>query len=92
MQVIWDPEKRQKNLANHGLDFADAHAVFRGVVFSFEDKRRSYGEQRLVALGMLEDVVVAIAFTEPDDDLLRIISMRKATRNEQRIYFKKLSD
>jgi uncharacterized DUF497 family protein len=33
-----------------------------------------------------------IAFTEPEDDLIRFISMRKATRNEQRIYFEKLPD
>ena len=59
---------------------------------TFEDKRQSYGEQRLVALGMLEDLVVAIAFTEPDDDLIRPISMRKATRNEQQIYYDKLPD
>ena len=92
MQVIWDPEKRQKNLAKHGLDFADARAVFLGAVFTFEDKRQSYGEQRLVALGMLGENVVAIAFTEPNDDVIRPISMRKATRNEQQIYYRKLRD
>jgi hypothetical protein len=53
---------------------------------------RRGGEQRLVALGMLEDMVVAIVFTEADQDLIRLISMRRATRNEQRIYFKKLPD
>lgn len=92
MQMIWDAEKRQTNLAKHGLDFADAEAVFRGAVFLFEDKRRSYGEQRFVALGMLREIVVVIAFTEPEEDLIRIISMRKAIRNEQQIYFERLSD
>ncbi len=92
MQLIWDPEKRQRNLAKHGLDFADAHAVFRGAVFTFEDKRRRYGEQRLVALGMLENLAVAIAFTEPEDDSIRIVSMRKATGNEQQIYFEQFAD
>jgi len=81
-----------KNLAKHRLDFVDARAVFEGAVFIFEDKRRSYGEQRLIALGMLRDLVVAIAFTEPDDDQIRLISMRKAMRNEQQIYFDKLPD
>ncbi len=41
---------------------------------------------------MLEDLVVVIAFTEPDEDLIRLISMRKAMRNEQQVYVKKLSD
>ncbi len=41
---------------------------------------------------MLGDVVVAIAFTEPADDLIRPISMRKAKRNEQQIYYDNLPD
>ena len=92
MELTWDEEKRRSNLAKHGLDFADAEQVFRGAVFIFEDKRRSYGEQRFVALGMLNGIVVVIAFTEPDEDSIRIISMRKAIRNEQQIYFAQLSD
>jgi hypothetical protein len=92
MELTWDEEKRRSNLAKHGLDFADAEQVFRGAVFTFEDKRRSYGEQRFVALGMLTEIVVVIAFTEPDEDSIRIISMRKAIRNEQQIYFAQLSD
>lgn len=92
MELTWDEEKRRSNLAKHGLDFADAHAVFRGAVFIFEDQRRSYGEQRFVALGMLREIVVVIAFTEHEEDLIRIISMRKAIRNEQQIYFEQLAD
>ena len=92
MELTWDEEKRRSNLVKHGLDFADAHEVFRGAVFIFEDKRHSYGEQRFVALGMLQEIVVVIAFTEPEDELLRIISMRKAIRNEQQIYFEQLAD
>ena len=91
MELTWDEEKRRSNLAKHGLDFADAEQVFRGAVFIFEDKRRSYGEQRFVALGMLNGIVVVIAFTEPDEDSTRIISMRKAIRNEQQIYFEQLA-
>ena len=92
MELIWDPEKRRRNLAKHGLDLADARAVFEGAVFTFEDNRRSYGEQRFLALGLLEDIAVVIAFTEPEDDLIRLISMRRATRHEQQIYFESLPD
>lgn len=92
MKLTWDPEKRRRNLDKHGLDFADVHAVFEGAAFIFEDRRRDYGEQRFKALGLLHDLVVAVAFAEPEEDLVRIISMRKATRNEQRIYFKRLPD
>lgn len=92
MELIWDEEKRESNLAKHGLDFADAATVFGGAVFVFEDKRGSYAEQRFVALGMLSDIVVVIVFAEPEEDLIRVISMRKAIRNEQQLYFERLSD
>lgn len=92
MKLTWDEEKRRNNLAKHGLDFADSDAVFRGAVFIFEDERHSYGEQRFVALGLLHEIVVAIAFTEPEEDLIRIFSMRKAIRNEQALYFERLAD
>lgn len=92
MKLIWDPEKRRRNLTKHGLDFADARAVFQGAVFTFEDTRRIYGEQRFLALGLLEDIAVVIAFTEPEEEVIRLISMRKATRNEQKIYFEQLPD
>jgi uncharacterized DUF497 family protein len=68
------------------MDFADAEAVFAGATFTFEDNRFDYGEQRFITLGMLKGVVVVIAHTEQDDEI-RIISMRKGTKNEQRIYF-----
>jgi len=47
-----------------------------------------YGEQRFVTIGLLDGVVV-IVHTESTDEI-RIISMRKATKNEQRLYFKNL--
>lgn len=68
------------------MDSADAKTVFAGATFTFEDDRFTYGEQRFITLGMLKGTVVAIAHTEQNDDI-RVISMRKATKHEQRIYF-----
>jgi uncharacterized DUF497 family protein len=45
-----------------------------------------YGEQRFVTLGMLQDMVVVIAPTETTS-AIRVISMRKATKNEEILYF-----
>jgi len=86
MKFTWDEAKRQSNLVKHGLDFADASAVFAGITFTFEDDRFDYGEQRFITLGMLKGTVVVIAHTERGEDI-RIISMRKATKNEQELYF-----
>lgn len=51
----------------------------------------SYGEQRFVTFGLLQGRVVAVVHTDRDE-LTRIISARKATKYEQRIYFEQLSD
>ena len=88
MKIIWDEGKRQSNITKHGLDFVLAHKVFAGATFTFEDNRMDYGEQRFVTIGLLEGVVVII-HTESVDEI-RIISMRKATKNEQKLYFKNL--
>ena len=89
MKVVWNETKRGANLKKHGLDFADAARMLAGVTCTFEDTRFEYGEQRFVTLGMLDDTVVVIAHTETAREL-RIISMRKATRHEQTLYFQNL--
>jgi uncharacterized DUF497 family protein len=86
MEFEWDEVKRQTNLSNHKLDFADAEIVFSGITFTFEDDRFEYGEDRFITLGLLREIVVVIAHTERNDRV-RVISMRKATKNEQRLYF-----
>ncbi len=64
MQFEWDEGKRKANLKSHGLDFIDAHKVFVGPTFTFEDDRFTYREQRFVSLGLLMDIPVAIVHTE----------------------------
>ena len=87
MKFIWDEVKRQANLAKHGLDFAESESVFRGATFTFEDDRFDYGEHRFITIGMFSRTVVVIAHTE-EDDVVRVISMRRATRNERRLYYR----
>ena len=89
MKIVWDEAKRRANLRKHGFDFADAEEVFAGVICTIEDNRFDYGERRFVTLGLLRDIVVVIAHTETPQEI-RIISMRKATRNEQILYFQNI--
>src|SRR4051794_27188610 len=51
--ISWDERKRNLNLKKHGIDFADAEALFDGPTVTVEDARLAYGEQRLVTLGIL---------------------------------------
>jgi uncharacterized DUF497 family protein len=85
MYFEWDEQKNQINIRKHGLDFADAPTVFAGATFTFEDDRFDYREDRFITLGMLAGEVVVIAHTEQGDNV-RIISMRKATKYEQKLY------
>jgi len=86
MKFIWNPEKRLANLKKHGLDFADAERVFSGQTYSSPDNRFEYNEMRYITVGLLSGSVVAIAHTESENEI-RIISMRKAERYEQELYF-----
>jgi uncharacterized DUF497 family protein len=89
MRFTWDENKRQSNLIKHGLDFEDGSRVFTGATFSIADIRFDYGEDRFVTIGLLDGNVVVIVHSE-DKDEIRIISMRKGTKNEQKIYFESI--
>lgn len=89
MQFTWDEAKRQSNLRKHGFDFIDAAAVFAGDIVTIVDDRFEYGEQRFVTLGLLRGHVVLMIHTE-EDDLVRIISMRKATTYEEQAYYQEV--
>ena len=91
MRFEWDETKRRLNIRRHGIDFVDAVAVFDGVTLTVEDTRFHYSEIRYVTVGLLKDRVVVIAHTE-QDDVIRLISVRKATRNEEANYFKQIGD
>ena len=86
MQFEWDESKRATNLCKHGINFVDVPPVFGGVIVTVEDDRFDYGEKRYVTFGLLQGRVVAVVHTE-DDDCIRLISARKATKNEQQLYF-----
>lgn len=80
---------RQATLKQQNLDFDHAKQVFAGPTFTFEDDRKDYGEQRWVTLGLLQATVVVIVHTETDAEI-RIISMCKADKDEQHLFFSHL--
>lgn len=78
----WDEAKREGNLRKHGFDFQDAWQVFAGPTLTFGDDRFHYTEERLVTIGFLGGRVVTVVHTE-SARVIRVISLRKATQNEQ---------
>ena len=90
-QFTWDEVKRAINLRMHGIDFVDTHQVFAGLTYTYEDSRFIYGESRFVTLGLLNQTVVTVVHTEREN-VIRVISARKATKHEQTIYFRQIAD
>ena len=91
MEFEWDEDKRLANIKNYGIDFVDVSEVFDGEIFTVEDDRYSYGEQRFVTFGLLKGLVVVVVNTDRCE-FIRIISIRKATKNEYRSYFQAIAD
>jgi uncharacterized DUF497 family protein len=91
MRFEWDEAKRLSNLQRHGFDFIDVERIFVGDAITILDDRFDYGEIRFVSLGMLDGRVVAITHTETDE-VTRIISFRKASKNEEETYYKEIRD
>ena len=91
MRFEWDEAKRESNLLKHGIDFIEVEKVFEGETVTIVDVRFDYGEERFITLGLLDGRVVVIVHTETDD-LIRLISARKATSNEEISYVKEIAD
>lgn len=83
MPFEWDETKRESNIQRHGLDFTDAWEVFLAPLLTTVDAREDYGEDRTIGIGFLRTLVIVIVFTEQEPDVIRVISLRKATSHER---------
>jgi uncharacterized DUF497 family protein len=86
MKFEWDETKNRANIRKHGVDFAEAEAMFRHALLVRPDTREDYGEERWIAIGMIQNRVAFVAFAEGPDDAIRIISLRKANHEERQEY------
>ena len=91
MRVVWDEGKRRENISKHGIDFREAHEMFDGPILVALDIREDYGEDRFIGLGSIKDRVVVIAYSEPEEDTVRVISLRKANKNEREKFAEELA-
>ena len=89
MKFERDEIKNDSNIKRRGIDFKDARKIFDGYTLTIEDDRLDYGEHRFVSFGIMYGHVIAVIHTETEKKI-RIISARKATKNEQKEYFKQV--
>lgn len=85
MKISYDSAKREKTLAERGLDFADAERVFAGVTLTLLDDRQDYGETRFQTYVLLERQLVMVVWTPRGEDR-HVISMRKCNAREKTRY------
>ena len=87
----WNEEKLLSNITKHGFDFIGVETVFDGAIVTILDDRFDYGEERFITFGLFDGRSVAIVHTETET-MIRIISVRKATTNEEENYFKAIGN
>ncbi len=85
MKITFDQTKRDRTLAERGLDFTEATEVFAGPTIDIEDLRFAYPESRFMSVGHLRGRMVIVIWTQAGE-ARRIISMRKANEREQARY------
>lgn len=92
MAFTWDDRKAETNFRKHGVSFTEAVAAFfdDNAVFEFNSVDKYTGEERLDVIGMVYGHVTYMVYVErvtvDNEDVIRIISARHATKEEEKIY------
>ena len=80
----WDEAKRRSNITKHGVDFNAMRAFdWGGAIVQRDD---DHDEQRWIATGFIDLRLYVVVYTEPGENRIRIISLRKASKREEISY------
>ena len=88
MRFEWDSDKDKANQAKHDVSFSEAKELFASEADYLEiyDEAHSADEERFIAIGPIRRGLVLVVWTERDEDTIRIISARWATRAERELF------
>ena len=86
MEIEWDNNKDASNLIKHKIDFEDAKNIFLDPNRLEREDKRDYDETRIQVIGIVNQVVLFVVYTQRNGRY-RIISARRANKNEQRQYY-----
>ena len=89
VRFIWDEKKNLANLKKHGVDFNDAVRAWYDPnrLDFFDETHSTEGEIRWIFLGAVAGLVLFVVETEPDEETVRIVSARRASKYEQEKYY-----
>lgn len=82
----WDDEKASANLERHKVPLEAAAHVFDDPSRLEEDDRFAQGEYRTIAIGRVDGLHLTIVYTEPEENVIRLISARRSTAAERKAY------
>ena len=91
MRVVWDESKNRTNRKKHGVSFEEARELLDATQDYLEifDEAHSDEEDRFIAIGPIRRGLVLVVYTtRDDDDTVRLISARWATKRETELYRK----
>jgi uncharacterized DUF497 family protein len=91
LEFEWDEAKAKINLEKHKVSFLTAASIFLNERLERIDDREEYGELRWIALGRVESEVYRVVYTWRDENLARLISAQKASKDEREIYYRETS-
>ena len=87
MKVDFDPKKAASNLHKHGVSFDEAASCLLDPLALVRNDPDAHGEVRLLLLGMSHAVrLLVVCYTVRDEEMIRLISARKATKQEEKNY------
>jgi uncharacterized DUF497 family protein len=92
MRFEWDESKNQANISKHGIDFNDVSDIFQHPILSQRDDRADYDEERWISIGWIKILIGVVVYTERRGDVIRIISARKATKQEAKYYVESIEN
>ena len=90
MRFEWDRTKSERNFEERGFDFEFATLIFEGPTLEVVDRRRDYGERRMIAIGLADGIHLTVVYTgrlnARGQVTRRTISARRSSRHERTIY------
>ena len=92
MRFAWNSEKNRVNVRRHGIAFQDAALIFDGPTVEKVDDRFDYGETRIYAIGLVNNLEITVIYTDRANEERHLISAWRSEPHERRYYWQNLEE
>lgn len=94
VEFEWDDAKALENQQKHGLTFQEAKRLFESGTECLEifDAEHSESEDRFIAIGPVDQRLVVVWYTEPEEGVVRIIGARLASKRERELFRSRMDE